>query len=209
MQHRAHTICSSPGRKGSWEHIWGLSPCPEEARGCWMFICSLSGTSNISVSVYEHPMCMSLCCVRGVFIQLCCCLMTLIAATVFCTGAALLKRKDTAEHGFIHALCLWGLTGPDTDHNLNKAGGSPGFQCVFPRSFSNDHLSSISHSFLQHPSLFNLPTSLLNQFYVVKSPQDSVAVSAQVHSLLGEYFVLNHHHHSQNLLNCAKVWLSF
>lgn len=80
-------------------------------------------------------MCMSLCCVRGVFIQLCWCLMTSNAAISFCTGAALLKRKDTVEHGFIHVLCLWGLTGPDTDHNLNKPGGSHGFQCVFSLIF--------------------------------------------------------------------------
>lgn len=117
-----------------------------------------------------------------------------------------MKRDKTTEHGFIQA-----LSAPNTDHNLQKSGGSvfhTVFQRVFPRSFSNDHLSSISQSVLQHPSLFNLHISLLNQFYVVKSLQDSAAVSAQVHRLLGEYFVLNHHH-SQNLLNCAKVQLSF
>lgn len=75
-------------------------------------------------------------------------------------------------------------------------------------SLSNGHLSSILQSFVQHPSLYDLHTSLLSQFCAVKSPQDSVAVSAQVRSLLGEYFVLNYHH-SQNLFNGAKVQLPF
>lgn len=51
------------------------------------------------------------------------------SSSIFPTAAALWERDQTAKHSFIYAFFAHVLIISDTDHNLQKAGGSSGFQC--------------------------------------------------------------------------------
>lgn len=127
-----HLVCSThpnTSRKESWEHGWGLQ---NMYRRSWVMFATNFLHLALKILTFQclkkPRACLHV--VSEVFIWFCKCLMKPLLAAAFFLLRQPFGRETKLQsialsmHFFVHVLII-----SDTDHNLQKAGGSSGFQC--------------------------------------------------------------------------------